>query len=136
MKEFTIYHTRITKTQWPGPIVEGIRRYYTGTVHHVIQVEHPPEDPADQESVYIGKSVCSKKDQFNKKVARNIARGRADICRKLVEKGAIMPTARINVNGDIIEGYGYCHMDGYRAKYKVIGNGSKWRRRNRTSIET
>lgn len=117
MKEFTIYHNRVTKTRWPGPIVEGVRRYYTGLVHHIIQNEDG--------NIYIGSTLCSKDDQYNKKVARGIARGRAIMCKKLVEKGAPMHRIRVNTNSDTIEGYGYDHVAGFRSKYGITKNGRR-----------
>lgn len=119
-KEFTIYHTRITKTKWVGPMVEGIRRYYTGKVDHVIQ--------GVDEKIYIGTTECSRNDDFNKRIARNIARGRAIMCMRLVENGASMPTKRITTTTPTIEGYHYTHVEpdanslSYRAKYNIRKN--------------
>lgn len=47
----------------------GTNPYYTGVTYHVIE--------AGDGSYYIGRSECSVKDNFNKKIGRAIAKGRA-----------------------------------------------------------
>ena len=64
--EFTVYSKTTLPTKWYA----GNSEYYTGVVCHVIM------DNDDQ--AWIGISVCSVKDVFNKKIGRAIARGRAE----------------------------------------------------------
>lgn len=64
--EFTVY----SKTNLPTKWYAGNDEYYTGVICHVIM------DNKDQ--AWIGMSVCSPKDVFNKKIGRAMAKGRAE----------------------------------------------------------
>jgi hypothetical protein len=76
--EFTVYGRAVRAPGYP-PITKWLASpmtndccamYYTGIVHHVIL--------DDDGSVWIGESRCSKRDTFNKKIGRAIAKGRAE----------------------------------------------------------
>lgn len=63
--EFTVYE----KTDVPNRRYAGNDQYYTGLVWHVV---------LDKEGrQWLGRSLCSNKDAFNKKIGRAIAKGRA-----------------------------------------------------------
>jgi len=64
--EFTIYCKTTLLTKWYA----GNSENYTGVVCHVI-VDH-------DENAWIGMSVCSPKDTFNKRIGRAMAKGRAE----------------------------------------------------------
>ena len=63
--EFTVYG----KTDIPNRRYAGGTQYYTGLVWHVV---------LDKEGrTWLGRSFCSTKDVFSKKIGRAIAKGRA-----------------------------------------------------------
>lgn len=64
--QFTVY----AKTTMPNRRYAGNDEYYTGLVYHVVV-----DKLGDS---WIGRSLCSSKDVFNKKIGRAIAKGRAE----------------------------------------------------------
>ena len=95
MKYFIRYEKTNQENKWrannlyPFKDLElALQQFYTGLTFAVI---------ANGDILYIGVSKCSKKDNFDKKIARKIAIGRAEACMQVENENRLITFKGSNI---------------------------------------